>query len=221
MKLQHSFFKNYPDTIKLISGTSKFGTVTSRINRIADDITNRIPVNFTSSKTVPLDIANDFRGAAFEAFGEIFIKLLGIHPQVGIEQYEPMTGDDYGIDGKGIGNNGKILTVQFKFRSEFDSIIYGDKDHLHNFINASLEMGVDIKDNMNMVIITTASEVFYKDMSVSWKDRVRYISGNASWGCFKGQKYVPQNPTNILSLKTLLDDNKIFWNSACQLVKNQ
>jgi hypothetical protein len=73
MKLQHSFFKNYPDAIKLISGTSKFGTVTSRINRIADDITNRIPVNFTSSKTVPLDIANDFRGAAFEAFGEIFI----------------------------------------------------------------------------------------------------------------------------------------------------
>ena len=219
--LKHPFFGNFPTAIDLFTRNPQFGTVVSRVNRIADKIsTGTSTLPFTSTKTSSLDIANDFRGAAFEGFGEIFIKLMGVIPQIGIDKYEPLTGvgDDYGVDGKGIGRNGKLLTVQFKFRSEYDTVLHGNKDHLHNFVNASLEMGVDINDNDNMVIITTADEVFYKDMTAEWKEKVRYISPNNSWGCYRDRKYAPQNPTNLFSLKSLLDDNPIFWNAASDLV---
>ena len=133
--------------------------------------------------------------------------------------YEVTPESDYGVDGKGIGLNGKLLTVQFKFRGEFDNTLTANKDHLDNFVNASFELGVDINDDFNMLILTTGKGVFYKDMSIKWKDKVRFISSNESWGCFKKQKYVPQDPTNIFSFKSLLDGNLPFWNTACTLIE--
>lgn len=219
IELCHPFWTNYPNARALYERTPKITGWISRVKRIAEQLEeNPGTINFTSEKTDPADVANDFRGAAFESFGEVLIKTLGLMPLIGIADYEPVTSDDYGVDGKGIGKNGKLLTVQFKFRSEYDTVLFGDKDHLNNFINASIEMGVDIGDSNNMVIITTADEVFYKDMTVEWKNKVRYIAPNKSWGCFRGLKYTPQDPTNIFCLKTLVDDNVPFWSTAIQAI---
>ena len=220
IELVHPFWKAYTNAGELFRGNPAFGTWVSRVTRIAEKIEqdpSKIP--FKSDKTAANDIANDFRGSSFEGLGEIFLKLMGLNPLVGVYKYEPATGADYGIDGKGLGLNGKLLTVQFKYRGEFDKTLTAEKDPLGNFINASLELGVDINDDSNMLILTTGQGVFYKDMSVKWKDKVRYIAANESWGCFKRQKYVPQNPTNIFSFRSLLDGNLPFWNTANTLIK--
>lgn len=227
IKLEHPFWKNYPDSLSLYEKNTKMGTWISRVVKVAAKIEkDPSSIKFKSVKTSPIDIANDFRGSSFEAFGELLIKLQGLNPLIGIYDYTPLFNNDennyndYGVDGKGLGKNGKLATVQFKFRSVFGTTLFADKDHLHNFINASLEMGVNINDNENMIIITTADEVFYKDMTIEWKNKVKYIATNKSWGCYRNQKYVPQDPTNIFSLKTLVDNNRPFWEMCIRNLKN-
>jgi len=221
INLTHSFFKNTVVAKSLYTDVSKSGTWISRVVRIAEKI-EKDPksVPFISTKIEPKDIANDFRGAAFEGFGEALIKLMGSIPQIGIYDYEPYTGPDYGVDGVGKGKNGKIATVQFKFRGEFDKVLTSKDDHLGNFVSASLEkpFEVSIDDNENMLILTTGKEVFYKDMSIEWKNKVKYIAQNQSWGCFRGQKYKPEDPTNTFSLKSLVDNNLAFWNQVYESV---
>lgn len=222
IELVHPFWKNYSSVKTLYGGKSKtIGGWISRVKRTAEKIEkDPSSVKFFSKETEPVKIANDFRGSAFEGFIELFLKLHGMNPLIGVSDYEPISalGDDYGVDGKGIGMNGKLITVQAKWRGEWDTILYGNKDHLHNFVNASLEMGVDIEDNHNMLILTTANEVFYKDMMVEWREKVRFIAPNQSWGCFRGMKYAPQDPTNVFSFKSLVDDNIPFWNKALELI---
>lgn len=221
IELVHPFWKKYSDALELFKGNSEFGSWVSRVTRISKKI-EKDPrsIPFSSNRTNAIEIANQFRGDSFEGFGEIFLKLMGFNPLVGVYNYEPTPIDDYGIDGNGLGINGKLLTVQFKFRSEFDKTLTEEKDHLGNFLNASFELGVDINDDFNMLILTTGKRVFYKDVAIKWKNKVRYIASNESWGCFKNQKYIPQNPTNIFSFKTLLDGNLPFWNTAITLIKD-
>jgi len=227
IELVHPFFNNYSDTIELYSGIYKMSSWVSRVNRIAKDIEkDPSTVNFISKETIPEKIANDFRGSSFEFFGEIFLKLFGVIPQIGIRNYEPCSSDDdnpdMGVDGMGIGMNGKIMTVQFKFRGDTQKLLNAEKDHLNNFVNASFEppFGVDINDKGNMLIITTGKEVLYKDMLVEWRDKVKYIAFNESWGCFENQKFQKQGPTPIFSLKSLIDDNTIFWETAKEIISN-
>ena len=228
MNLVHPFFKNYPDSIKLFSGINKMGSWTSRVSKIAKQIEiDPTSVIFISKETDPIKIANNFRGESFEGFGEIFLKVFGVIPQIGIRNYEPCSSDedvpDMGVDGKGIGNNGKMFTVQFKFRGDPEKVLNAEKDHLNNFVNASWEKPfcVDINDTENMLIITTGKEILYKDMLVEWRDKVKYIAYNQSWGCFKSRKFEPnKKPTNIFSLKSLVDNNTIFWEIAKEEITN-
>lgn len=115
IELVHPVSKNYP-SVGLYSDCFKISTLLGRVEHIAEVIeNNRITVNFASTKENPKDAANEFRGAVFEGFGEITIKLVGMIPQWGLSNYEPIWLKDYGIDGKGIGANGKLATVQFKY----------------------------------------------------------------------------------------------------------
>ena len=220
IELIHPFWTAYPNAVDLFRGNPAFGTWVSRIGRIAEKIEkDPSSIPFTCDKTDANDIANRFRGDSLEGLGEILFKLQGTNPLIGVVDYIPLWTNDFGVDGKGIGLNGKLMTFQFKFRGEFDKTLTGEKDHLDNFPNQSLELGVDENDDFNMLIVTTGKGVFYKDMSVKWRNKVRYLAANESWGCFKKQKYQAQDPTNIFSLKSLLDGNFPFWNTAVKLIE--
>ena len=216
IELKHTIWKSYKDNKSLYTGVQRFSTWMSRVNRIAEKIeANPAKVKYyTCDKTEPKDIANKFRGDCFEGFCEMLLKLMENDKRIGIAKYEPCMSDDYGIDGRGVGLNGRLATVQIKFRSEYDKELHGVKDHLHNFVNASHEEGVTINENYNMLIITTGKGIFYRDMLAEWLSTVRYIAPNESWGCFKNEKYVPQDPTNMFSLQSLVDDNTPFWNNV-------
>jgi hypothetical protein len=227
--LEHPFFTNYKDSLTLFSNTYKLGTFISRITRIAEKISkNPSSVSFLSTKQVSQDIANDFRGQSFEAFVELFIKILGCNSQIGISEYHPCFSldkkyeDDYGVDGFGVGKNGKVITVQCKFRGEYDKTLFSKQDHLDNFVRESLSdrFNVDKNDDSNMLVITTGDGIFYKDMKVEWKDKVRYISRSTSWGCFKHQKYSPNHDVcRTASLESMVNDNYCFWSTVTKLIQ--
>ena len=215
--LLHPFFKNYKDAISLYSGCSTMGAYISRVSKIAKKIEEGNPVDFISDKTDLKDIANDFRGASFEGFCiDFFLKEFGILKEIGVRDPKQFAGKDWGVDIVGIGNNRKPWTGQCKSRV-YDCKLTSDKDHLDNFVNQSWDIGVDRNDTENMMILTTGKEVDFRDMH-EWNNKVRYIALNQSWGCFRCQKYQPQDPTNTFSFKSLLDDNHNFWDIAAERI---
>ena len=218
--LQHTFFDAYPDSVTLFEGCRTMGGWISRQSRLAKKIeSDPSSAKFSSDKTTPEDIANDFRGASFEGFTEIFIHAFGVDPHIGIKNCIPFEGKDYGVDLVGVGNNGRPATVQCKFRTEYDKVLYGEKDHLHNFLIQSWEdCGVSKDDDNNMLIMTTAKEIYYDDMTNEWNNKVKYISLNQSWGCFRGLRYQPQDPTNVFSLRSMVDGNSLFWQLATEMI---
>ena len=219
IELKHPFFKNYPKAFDLFAKCYKIGTLKSRFDRTAEQIAiDPTSINFTSAKTDKNDIANDFRGASFESFTEILLKLMGNNPNIGVLDYQPNFDTDYGVDGVGIGNNGCVKTIQVKSRG-WDVVMGGNKDHLHNFVSYSINrFGVNVNDDCNMLIITSAKSINWRDMTSEWQEKVSYIAMNESWGCFRNSKYQPENPCNSFSLKTLLDDNYAFWEQAKKLI---
>lgn len=220
VELLHPFFNRYKDAILLFEGCRTMGSWISRQSKIAKMIeADPSKVSFKSDKSASQDIANDFRGVSFEGFTEIFFHIFGIDPRIGIRDCRPFSGKDYGVDLVGIGNNGHPATIQCKFRTEYDKVLKGDKDHLHNFVIQSWEdCGVPKEDTENMLIITTGKEVYYDDMTNEWNNKVRYIALNQSWGCFRGLKYQPQDPTNIFSLRAMTDHNLNFWITATNII---
>lgn len=221
-RLQHRFFDHYQEALKLFDGCRTMGGWISRQSAVAKKIEDDpSKVKFTSDKTTPEEKANDFRGASFEGFTEILIAVFGIDPRIGIRSCKPFEGKDYGVDLVGISNNGYPGTIQCKFRTEYDKVLYGDKDHLHNFVIQSWDIGVPKDCCDNMIIITTAKEIHYADMTNEWNNKVKYIALNQSWGCFRKLKYQPQDPTNTFSLRWMVDGNSNFWTTATEMIKDR
>lgn len=141
---------------------------------------------------------NVYKGNSLELLGEALIKLSPIDKRIGIFNYEPVTENDHGVDGKGIGNNRKPATVQFKWRQEIDYILTANTDHLSNFVMSSFrEFNVDVKDNENMLIITTAKDLHHYTDAEMFGGQVRCI--------------------NRELLRQLIDDNLSFWQNFKEL----
>jgi|ERR1035437_13082 hypothetical protein len=226
-ELVHPFWKDYPDAHHLCEGSKKgnfkWNTWFNRVKRIGDDIADGIVnVNYNCPQSIRekglRETSWHFKGAAFEAWGESYIKICGNDDRISIYDYKPTLENDFGVDGVGKGWNGKIATVQFKFRSE-PGVLRGRKDHLNNFVNASLrQYEVDPADDNNMIIFTTAQEVHYEELVMKWRGKVKYIAPDRSWGCFSGVWSPKQQPTRKVSLTALTDDNHGFWESLLESI---
>jgi len=120
----------------------------------------------TAGKTKDQQESNLIKGNIFEIFVEFLIKKLGSGNNIGIVDYQPaQTIKDYGVDGVGIGLNGKPSTVQIKFRSNSnDDITYEEVSKF--FMQSVTDYGV--QNLPNMWFISTAhrvnqhAEVMYK-----------------------------------------------------------
>lgn len=135
------------------------------------------PANEVLAKEMYTGIVGDI----FEVFVEYLIKTHGSDVRIGVTDYHPINEsngeEDYGVDGYGIGTNGKPATVQIKFRSDHNHILTANEDRLTNFKNNSHEVfKVDTNDHENMVVITTAKDIHHITRDKMLNNKVKVIT---------------------------------------------
>lgn len=182
--MQHQFKYICYDSIKLLDGCNKLSTFISRLNNQAEE-------NHGMGWT-----ADEYKGLAFEALIEVLITASPIDKRINIKNYRPhdskVDGRDMGIDGYGESHDGKLHTVQIKFRSD-STVDLTSNDGISNFV-AHTMLHPKYKD-ADMTVFTTAkdlhrivSEEMYWDRvrTVGYDDLRKLIDGNlAFWDLFR------------------------------------
>lgn len=169
MTIQHEAFVNLYNSDnrifnKLLDGVSKSTTLFNRIDKLSENFSN-----------YGYNDQFKMKGDLFEIFGELYLRILGPHPTIGVYNFKPEDSVyDNGVDGTGIGIDGKPLTVQFKFRSNAtDELIAED---LNQFgFQSIVKYGVDKDTKTNMVLFTCAKGLHYHTDNEVFANRIRTI----------------------------------------------
>jgi hypothetical protein len=178
--LNHRFKHTCYDPDKLLKGCNKLSTFMSRlVAQSESDPDTWDPLTY--------------RGDGFEAFVECLIKGSPLDNRINIVDYKPwdskINGSDMGIDGVGrSGNTNRPHAVQVKFRSNTQSFLTANQDHISNFVAKSeSEFGPD----RDMTIFTTADDLLKTVNEGMYGKRV--------------------NTFGYTKLRKLVDNNKPFW----------
>lgn len=186
IKLKHSFIWKAHDVHGLLTDCNKLNTFTNRLEKQS----LLYPDRYDPDK---------YKGDGFELFVEALIKLSPIDNRIGIGNYEVIQeGNDTGVDGYGIGIDGKKASVQVKFRSDNTENLTANKDHLSNFVMTSIFEGVDKDSKNNMLIITTANGLHHYTDNEMFRNKVRCLGYN--------------------ELRALVDNNVLFWDKFRNLL---
>ena len=187
IQLTHPFINRSHDLTELLTDCNKMTTYCSRLEKQSELFPDRYD-------------PNKYKGDGFELFVEALIKLSSVDNRIGICEYK--VGDensDTGVDGYGIGINGRVATVQVKYRSNNQQQLTANTDHLSNFVMTSLmKYKVDIETKTNMLIVTTAEGLHHYTDNEMFSKQVRCL----------GYK----------QLRELVDNNLNFWNQFRQLL---
>jgi len=106
MTFEHPFIRRCIDPIKLLNGCQKISTFCRRVEQQAKKYANNNE-----------DLQNQYKGWALELFVECLLKCFPMDKRIGIAEYKIVDeDDDTGVDGHGIGIDGKPATVQVKYR---------------------------------------------------------------------------------------------------------
>lgn len=178
--LTHHFIHQAYDIDALLQDTNKLSTFCSKLR--------------TQSTLHPDRIEPEtYRGNGLELFTELLLTMFSLDARFGISNYTIVQIDDVGVDGYGIGTNGKPATVQVKFRPS-NYALSANIDHLSNFTSSSMiHYDVDPKDSHNMLIITTAKGLHPHTDTEMFANKVRCI----------GYKQLQQ----------IVDNNIPFWDA--------
>lgn len=184
--LTHRFTLTAHDLPGLLEGCNKLNTFCSRLEKQAALHPNRYD-------------PDKYKGDGFELFTEALIKLSPIDNRIGVGNYKVIEGQDTGVDGSGVGANGKPATVQVKYRGNGRSVLTANNDHLSNFVMSSLlAEGVDADDTRNMLIVTTAEGLHHFTDAEMFHGKVRCIGRE--------------------DLRDLVDNNQLFWDAFRELI---
>lgn len=135
--LTHPFLSRCIDPASLLSGCDLFNTFAKRLEKQAKKYSEGPDDGWLRSSND--ELLQQYKGDGFELFGECFIRVFGTDKKIGID---PSTykiieeGEDRGVDGSGLGLNGKVHTVQFKYR-QANHELNTNIDHLGNFAKTS------------------------------------------------------------------------------------
>lgn len=198
---------------RLTCDVNKFNTFNGEWVRLGERI--RDGREFYASrkgKTDPIEIGNEALGDIFEAvMGEHFIHYFG--HILGAHRYEIETEHDWGVDGKGIGNDGKRILIQLKGRSDAKTILT-HLDGIDNTVEESIyKYGVSPLAKNGVLLVTNANSLLWKDRIHRYKGFVSYITPNESWGLYHGKKYTSEEAVRNLSIRQLVDSTLPFWDS--------
>lgn len=187
MQLTHKFLKQAHDLHGLLENCNKISTFCSRLEKQSELFPDRYDPDL-------------YKGDGLELFSEALIKLSPVDNRIGIHHYQVVDGQDLGVDGSGIGSNGKPATVQVKYRSNNQRQLTANNDHLSNFVSASiLHEKVDPEDYHNMLIITTAKGLHHFTDNDMYGNKVRCLGRE--------------------QLRELVDNNNAFWDEFRTLCK--
>lgn len=161
IKLIHPFCADErADWDKILKDVDTLAAFERRIKKFCDVDTSYLTEDEKGNKV------RTFLGDAWEVFVEMLLKSHPYDRRIGVSHYRPhhplFGNEDHGVDGKGVGTNGRVATVQAKFRGNPQDILTANGAHLANFLASSQnEYGVDINDTENMVIITNCKGLHY------------------------------------------------------------
>ena len=190
IELTHPFLYTCHDLQGLLLDCNKLSTFSSRLVKQSE----LFPDRFNPFK---------YRGDGFELFCEALLKLGSADNRLGIYDYQNCEVDAPGVDGFGIGSNGKPATVQCKFVSKTDTYLTATsgKENLSNFVNQSLlKFNVDKDDTNNMLVLTTSMGLHHYTDTVMFDKKVRCINNHY--------------------LRELVDNNYAFWNQFRKLISD-
>lgn len=183
--MQHSFKYTCYNKDYLLDGTKKLSTFMTKLKRQAQ----QNPDYFDPDK---------YFGDGFEALVEAIIVVLGKSHSIQIKDYTPIMEDDLGVDGIGYGPNMEPHTVQCKARSNTESFLTANNDHISNFVaHSHSKFGGDTKVKY-MTIFTTASDLHHVTKEM-YNNEVRVI-GNKE-------------------IRRLVDNNEMFWQEFANYFK--
>jgi len=146
-----------------------------------------------------------YLGDGFEFFVEVFLSLHPVDNRVGVYNYIPNQVNDNGVDGVGVNILNQPSVVQVKYRTNTQTLLTANTDHLSNLFSDGMLTYNVVSDNTNTknyrhFVFTTAEGLhFYTDQEM-FKGKVR---------CF-GYK----------DFKVLLDNNIVFWDKVREIVNS-
>jgi len=175
--------------------------------------------------------SNDYVGDGFEFLMEIFIKTHAFDNRIGITNYEPVkSNEDVGIDGIGVNINGEKCVIQHKYRSNNQSFLTANRDHLSNMFSAAdTTYGIDsiISEKATLNKMFEAKLIsksnFGKRLKILEKSAPRhYVFTTAKNLHHFTDNEMYKNQVVCIGyddLKVMLQDNLSFWNLCRKLVK--
>lgn len=184
MTIKHGFGVRAHDLKALFEKTNKISTFMNKLEKqsLID------PVRYDSNK---------YKGDGFEFLVEILLKSHAYDNRLGITDYEPVESDDNGVDGVGINLVGQKCVIQVKYRSNNNSLLTSNKDHLSNMISDGMIKHKVVIDDDNSkcprhYVITTANGLHHYTDNENFKGFVHCIGYD--------------------QLRSMLDNNLSFWN---------
>jgi len=189
-ELQHNFKTKCKSLPELFEGVNKMSQLMYKIEKLS----KKDPLNYDPDK---------YKGDAFEFFIELFLMVHPCDNRVGVYNYQPTQENDNGVDGVGVNIRNEKCVVQIKYRSNPKESLTANKDHLNNMITNGMFVHDVVEDktnpkNIRHFIFTTASGLHYYTETEMFKNKVR---------CFSFKHF-----------KSMLDNNKVFWDSAREIV---
>lgn len=202
IRLVHPFIvDSRADWEKILDKVEDLASFERRIKKFCDSETDYLTEDERGQKI------RTFLGDAWEVFVEMLLKTHAYDRRIGVSAYRPchsLFGDeDHGVDGIGIGTNGRICTVQAKFRGDPQSQLTANGAHLSNFVVSSQnEHGVLLTDRENMLVLTNCQGLHHFSESKMLQGKVRCLGRDA--------------------IRQFVDNNLPFWQEfrqATTLVK--
>lgn len=190
--LHHNFKTRCHDLPALFADVNKF----SRFMRNLEKQALIDPLRYEPQK---------YLGDGFEFFVELFLSLHPADNRVGVYNYIPVEINDNGVDGTGVNIKNEASVVQVKYRTNTQTLLTANTDHLSNLFSDGMLTYNVVADNTDAnnfrhFVFTTADGLhFYTDKEM-FKGKVR---------CF-GYK----------DFKIFLDNNIVFWNKVREIVAN-
>jgi hypothetical protein len=192
--IQHEAFVNLYNKdqklfFNLFKGVGTISTLSNRINKLSKDFENH---NYPDE--------DKMKGDLFEIFTEAFFKILSADNRIAVYNYQPaLASDDYGVDGFGIGNDNKPLTVQSKFRSDVTKELL-EKDIKQFAFQSIVNYDVDKNTSTNMIVFTNAKGLHWVTESRVFAGRIRCIGYE--------------------QIKSIINGNTVFWKEVIDTINN-
>jgi len=200
IKLEHNFRTWCPDKRGLFVGMISKGAINPNMCDVAAYMKAVCKQSVMPENAQRWD-PNKYVGDGFEVFVEALIKLMGLHPDIGVADYIPQPGNDNGVDGVGKGIlDLRTITIQAKYRPREDALLSAGKDRLDSFFTESVGKNFRIKLDWDendkligqkpMLVVTTAAglndytrdEKFHGVVRcLNSKDLNRMVGGNTAF----------------------------------------